>query len=167
MTFDEWWRSNDGGYAGELSAKAAWESQQQRIDALEAQNKRLNERRDTEYIRMLEWRGIESIESACDKCGGSGVSGYGSTATWRGGIGGQIMTSDICDKCWGSGDKNNIWTNLRKLTGQIKILKQRIAGLEEGIQEHIDRGHDSDCLHYDSRCTCGRDELQALMPGGE
>ena len=86
-----------------------------RIEALESQNKQLLERRDTEYLRMLEWRGIDGIENACERCGGSGTAVYGSTSTWRGGAGGQMITSDICDRCWGSGDKSNKWTNLRRL----------------------------------------------------
>ena len=90
-------------------------TQQARIEALESQNKQLLERRDTEYLRMLEWRGIDGIENACERCGGSGTAVYGSTSTWRGGAGGQMITSDICDRCWGSGDKSNKWTNLRRL----------------------------------------------------
>ena len=86
-----------------------------RVEALESQNKQLLERRDTEYLRMLEWRGIDGIENACERCGGSGTAVYGSTSTWRGGAGGQMITSDICDRCWGSGDKSNKWTNLRRL----------------------------------------------------
>ena len=90
-------------------------TQQARLEALESQNKQLLERRDTEYLRMLEWRGIDGIENACERCGGSGTAVYGSTSTWRGGAGGQMITSDICDRCWGSGDKSNKWTNLRRL----------------------------------------------------
>ena len=40
---------------------------------------------------------------ACAKCSGLGTRCYGSTATWRGGVGGQALTSDVCDACWGSG----------------------------------------------------------------
>lgn len=61
---------------------------------------------------LLRWRGIEEI---CKMCGGSGVRVYGSTATWRGGIGGAAITPDQCDRCWGSGDARHTWTDLRKL----------------------------------------------------
>lgn len=54
---------------------------------------------------FLDWRGINP-ENACQECGGSGVKTYGSTSTWRGGIGGCAMTDDVCDKCWGSGSVN-------------------------------------------------------------
>lgn len=64
----------------------------------------------------LRWRGIEQ---ACQKCGGAGSRTYGSTATWRGGIGGAAMTDDVCDKCWGSGDANKSWTNLRTLDADL------------------------------------------------
>ncbi len=50
----------------------------------------------------------------CRECGGSGYKLYGSTATWRGGIGGQAMTNDVCDYCWGSGSKSNPWPSWRK-----------------------------------------------------
>lgn len=60
--------------------------------------------------RFLEWRGIEK---ACASCGGSGYVAYGSTATWRGGIGGQAITTDVCDKCWGSGNADKPWPSWR------------------------------------------------------
>lgn len=63
-------------------------------------------------IAFLEWRGIEA---PCSKCGGAGSRAYGSTAAWRGGIGGQAMTCAVCDHCWGSGDEFRHWTDLRKL----------------------------------------------------
>lgn len=50
----------------------------------------------------------------CVGCAGLGVKAYGSTATWRGGIGGQAITNDICDTCWGSGDASRPWLNLRE-----------------------------------------------------
>lgn len=40
---------------------------------------------------------------ACTRCGGRGVVMYATTATWRGGIGGNTMTQDVCTLCWGSG----------------------------------------------------------------
>lgn len=65
--------------------------------------------------RLLEWRGVED---PCLKCSGSGTRAYGSTATWRGGMGGQMITSDVCDACWGSGDRYRTWTDLRRLRGE-------------------------------------------------
>lgn len=50
----------------------------------------------------------------CPECNGSGYKTYGSTATWRGGIGGQAMTTSVCDQCWGSGSKSNPWPSWRK-----------------------------------------------------
>lgn len=50
----------------------------------------------------------------CTECNGSGYKLYGSTATWRGGIGGQAMTTSVCDKCWGSGSKSKPWPSWRK-----------------------------------------------------
>lgn len=60
----------------------------------------------------LEWRGIEPGEE-CPHCQGCGKLTYGSTATWRGGVGGRALTVGICSFCWGSGDRNKPWTNLK------------------------------------------------------
>lgn len=71
--------------------------------------------------RFLRWR---DIEDPCVKCQGSGRVWYGSTATWRGGVGGASMTSDVCDECWGSGDKFRHGVNLRQLRDREE---QRVA----------------------------------------
>lgn len=67
---------------------------------------------DAQYQAFLSWRGVES---PCQKCSGSGVRMYGSTATWRGGIGGQMCTTDVCDACWGTGDEHRKGADLRAL----------------------------------------------------
>jgi hypothetical protein len=56
---------------------------------------------------------IPPPEPRCSRCNGSGRRVYGSTATWRGGAGGQTATEDVCDRCWGSGDESNKGPNLR------------------------------------------------------
>ena len=98
-------------------------SEESELTALLAENSRLKkqmhelqERRERMYYYMLLWRGIdlESGDIPCKACGGAGVRAYGDTATWRGGIGGQMITSDICDKCWGSGNAEKPWMNLRR-----------------------------------------------------
>lgn len=70
---------------------------------------------ESEYLRMLKWRGISSIELACKKCQGSGVYTYANTTTWRGGIGGQALTIDVCDECWSTGTTEKTGVDLRKL----------------------------------------------------
>ena len=50
---------------------------------------------------------------ACSECGGSGYCSYSSTATWRGGVGGQSFTNDVCERCWGSGDASRPWPSHR------------------------------------------------------
>ncbi len=57
---------------------------------------------------MLEWRDIEK-ENACGDCGGSGKKTYADTSTYHHGIGGQMLTTDVCDCCWGSGNIHNKW----------------------------------------------------------
>lgn len=78
-------------------------------------------------LRLLNWRGIED---PCEMCGGSGVRLYGSTSTWRGGIGGQMVTSDVCDACWGSGDRFRHGCNLRRLRAEeSKRVAEQAADL--------------------------------------
>ncbi len=67
---------------------------------------------------------LRDIENCCPTCNGMGVRGYGDTSTWHGGIGGQMITSDICDKCWGSGDLAKRGVNLRVLNS-ILTQEQR------------------------------------------
>lgn len=58
----------------------------------------------------------------CTACQGKGRRAYGSTATWRGGIGGQAITADVCDKCWGSGNTEQPGTDLRRLRNQQRNM---------------------------------------------
>jgi hypothetical protein len=67
---------------------------------------------DEIYKQFLEWRGIET---PCPVCCGSGQKAYSSTATWRGGMGGNACTQDVCNTCWGSGDRNHPWAKLKLL----------------------------------------------------
>lgn len=70
---------------------------------------------------FLEWRSINTdLDKPCGLCGGSGTTVYGDSSTWRGGGGGQTMTSDICDKCWGSGIEDKPWANLRRISVKKK-----------------------------------------------
>lgn len=72
--------------------------------------------RDEEHDRRLNWRGIDPGDE-CSACGGAGSRAYGSTATWRGGIGGQVITIDVCNRCWGSGSKTHRWPSHRAAMG--------------------------------------------------
>ena len=82
-----------------------------------------------------DWRGIED---PCKTCGGSGTRAYGSTSTWHGGVGGQMITNGVCDKCWGSGDAHRPWPSRRKMESQaatIDRLTARIADLEKALRD--------------------------------
>jgi DnaJ-class molecular chaperone len=85
-----------------------------------------NTQHSDEYLRMLGWRGIipEYGDKVCSECGGSGVKGYGDTTTWRGGYGGQQITTDVCDQCWGSGKQNKPGVDLRKLFSKLRTLSE-------------------------------------------
>ena len=69
-----------------------------------------------EETRLLCHR--RGIDDLCPACRGWGVRTYGSTATWRGGMGGAMMTLDVCDKCWGTGDEHRHGTDIRALEAQ-------------------------------------------------
>lgn len=78
----------------------------------------------------LDWRGIEY---PCKECGGTGTKAYGSTSTWRGGVGGQMITGGPCDKCWGSGDEHRHWPSHRKfenLEREVKRLRETYIDLK-------------------------------------
>lgn len=51
----------------------------------------------------------------CPECFGTGNKTYGSTATWRGGMGGASMTKGICDVCWGTGRTDVTGADQRKM----------------------------------------------------
>lgn len=93
---------------------------QAEIARLKARIAALEEAREHEFARMLEWRGIsrDMGDTPCKRCHGSGRAMYGSTATWRGGMGGQAITGDVCDQCWGSGNAEKPWTNLRQVASK-------------------------------------------------
>lgn len=65
------------------------------------------------WTRVWNYRSVG--EYPCARCTGLGSRTYGSTTTWRGGIGGQAMKPDVCDKCWGSGDAMRPGVNLKAL----------------------------------------------------
>lgn len=90
----------------------------------------LEERLDDVQANFLLARGVDTV---CTKCHGFGVRTYGDTTTWRGGIGGQSITRDVCDHCWGTGDEHKKGTDLRKLTNAFRGLEMKVAILEEKL----------------------------------
>ncbi len=79
------------------------------------------------FREFCAWRGVET---PCAQCSGSGGIVYGSTSTWRGGIGGSAMTHDVCDACWGSGDASEPWADLRAMERSIRDrIEERAAAL--------------------------------------
>lgn len=76
---------------------------------------------DDDVLDLLRTR--RGVLAPCAKCYGWGVCFYSSTATWRGGMGGQAVTRDVCDLCWGSGDSVERGTDLRALAGKIRALE--------------------------------------------
>ena len=85
---------------------------------------------DYAYQYLLEIRGVDV---PCTKCRGTGVNVYGSTSTWRGGIGGAAMTTDVCASCWGTGDAHRHGVNLKELTSELKDLRHRVAQQEKKL----------------------------------
>jgi hypothetical protein len=85
---------------------------------------------------LRQYRGIEG--AICTLCDGWGVRFYGSTSTWRGGLGGCAMRHDVCDKCWGSGDMDRSWFNLRNMETHIKqqIAERAVDVLTGSVGAH-------------------------------
>lgn len=77
----------------------------------------------SEFIRL------RGVWNKCECCHGFGARLYSTTATWRGGIGGQAFTYDVCDHCWGSGDEDNRWEDLRELRDERR-KKQAAASFD-------------------------------------
>ena len=132
-----------------------------------------------DHDRFLDWRGIEV---PCPECKGSGRTVYGSTATWRGGVGGCSMTADVCDACWGSGDKAKPWTDLRKLrdeeTQRVELragellahrLGAKLALLHPGLLaladelERLSRGRKARPYHFYELCETLAKLLRAMV----
>ena len=76
------------------------------------------EQRFAEFLRM------RGVETPCSKCGGLGTHIYGSTSTWRGGIGGCMCTKGVCNHCWGSGDEHRHGDDLRAFEARIKAQRE-------------------------------------------
>lgn len=75
-----------------------------------------------ELIDTLVAHANQDAGVACLGCSGVGHKMYGSTATWRGGIGGAAMTVDVCDKCWGTGRTDTTGPDLRKYEREMGSL---------------------------------------------
>jgi len=70
------------------------------------------------------------VSVPCARCSGNGCYMYPNTATWRGGIGGQAITRDVCDECWGTGCQDRKGTDLRKLRDEAeKRVADRVTSL--------------------------------------
>jgi len=87
------------------------------------------------WQRMLSWRGIDI---PCDKCQGSGRHSYASTSTWSGGVGGCMITGDVCDECWGTGDKYKHGVDLRAMRSKYRALEHKCELLRKRLVEKKD-----------------------------
>lgn len=96
-----------------------YEELRQKYNTLAEAHEKLREKHNSvrdEFFKVSPSSRFYDIEQGdfCTECNGSGYKLYGSTATWRGGIGGQAMTTSVCDKCWGSGSTSKPWPSWRK-----------------------------------------------------
>ena len=126
------------------------------------------------------------IDVPCTRCHGLGVIWYGSTSTWRGGMGGASMTQDVCDECWGSGDANRHWVDLKKLRNEenhrvavraAELFAERCGvafrsvrpGLRELIAEieKFGRGRKKRAEGFDIACICLAKLLKDLVDAEE
>lgn len=95
-------------------------------DSLTAEIDRL--KGEVERLMANKWLFIPE-EDVCKKCSGIGRRAYSSTATWRGGIGGQAITEDVCDSCWGTGRIDRKGFDIRKFGAEMKALRTRLDAL--------------------------------------
>lgn len=83
-------------------------------------------------LENLDARTNVKPNNPCPACSGYGLKTYGDTTTWMHGIGGQMMTEDVCDTCWGSGTTDRTGTDLRKVKAHIaKLERERDAARAE------------------------------------
>jgi uncharacterized protein YlxW (UPF0749 family) len=153
---------------------------QTEVERLRKQVHELQNQREHMYDTMLQWRGIEreNGDEPCRGCNGSGVRAYGNTTTWRGGVGGQVITSDVCDKCWGSGNSENVWVNLKsiarisrkeaelvdvcgQLRAEVERLRDQVNAKNSEIESLVDRLQESEDENGTLRRE--RDQLKAIL----
>lgn len=98
--------------------------------------------REEVFAELLRSRGVET---PCKTCIGTGRRMYGSTSTWRGGMGGCTCTQDVCDRCWGTGDENERGANLRAARDAVERARRESA--VEYLASHLGCGI-GDCARY-------------------
>lgn len=91
----------------------------------------------------------------CPRCGGSGAHHYSSTALWRGGVGGAMMTQGPCDQCWGSGSIDETWPNVKGLEDEVRALRAERARVAAELRSQIDRMRNSDYSESVTARACG------------
>lgn len=94
-------------------------------------------------------RDYRGVETPCPVCAGWGVRGYASTARWRGGVGGQMLTSGVCDRCWGSGDESkpgvDLWeveatrARAEKAEAEVRRLSDALDAAARIVKRKADR----------------------------
>lgn len=99
-----------------------------------------DEERQEHFKHFLRLRGVET---PCPRCQGLGTKTYGSTSTWRGGMGGSTMTKDVCDECWGSGDMYQHGDNLREMraTENARIAERAATLLVDSVGANLSLAH--------------------------
>ena len=68
-----------------------------------------------DLIEVFQSTILNTLNIACPRCKGKASIAYSNTATWRGGMGGAALTSDICNLCWGTGRSDKTGTDLKAL----------------------------------------------------
>lgn len=103
-------------------------------DLDEARRERDDAQAEVERLRAA----CSMTTNPCPRCGGDGRRIYGSTATWHGGIGGQMLTVDVCDGCWGTGDAVRKGVDLRKMTRAWEHLRKEVERAAEILDIDVD-----------------------------
>jgi hypothetical protein len=111
-----------------------------RVLALDAAGRWGGETYTLSQCRLLveqeeELQRLRGSDGRCDGCGGRGRRAYGDTTTWRGGVGGQMVTEDVCCTCWGSGDFDRPGANLRKMSDEIESGRRQTQAIQDDLAE--------------------------------
>ncbi len=108
-----------------------WKAAEAERDQLRAD---LESRRSPEATLDL-LRSLRGFDTPCERCHGAGCYSYSSTATWRGGMGGQAFTTDVCDACWGTGDAHQRGVDLRAKKAELTELRASLASVTKERDE--------------------------------
>ena len=111
---------------------------------------------------------LYGVEHPCPKCGGLGRRSYPNTTMWRGGAGGQMLSTGICDVCWGSGEAHQKGDDLRKMESRFLAVEVEAARYKDALESFAgskDLGRVFPVLQHIALRALNRDPYKDHKPG--